>query len=283
VLLDTMDRQERAFLLAGVTIDSIAAHKQTQFLEINMERWRWEKFPVKRYIIINIPAFMARVFAEDTLVLESRVIVGKPDHPTPQLSSNIQCFITYPYWHVPRKIATDELLPMIQRDRGYIARNNFDVLDKRGNLLNPDSVEWEKFTNYNFPVTLRQREGVDNSLGILKFVFDNPFAVFLHDTNARRLFQSKTRAYSHGCVRMEKAVDFAHYLVTGNLQTRSTTLDKLLQEEQRHTVEVANPIDIHVRYFTAEVNGEQRFLYHDFYKKDRALIDSLYYRQLTYY
>jgi murein L,D-transpeptidase YcbB/YkuD len=135
----------------------------------------------------------------------------------------------------------------------------------------------------NFPVLLRQREGVDNSLGILKFVFDNPYAVFLHDTNARRLFQNNDRALSHGCIRMEKAIDFAHYLVTGKVGEKSAMVEKFLKQKERHNVDLASPIAIHVRYITAEVKGDQIYVYKDLYKQDRALIESLYHRQGGYY
>lgn len=282
-LLDTLRSLDRALIMGGTTIDSIAVHQKIQSVEINMERWRWENDLGDRYILINIPSFMAQVFERDTVVLESRVIVGKPHNPTPQLSGSIQCFVTYPYWHVPRKIAVEELLPIIQKDVGYIERNNFDVLDRRGGVLDHDSLDWKNFNKNNFPVSLRQREGVDNSLGVLKFVFDNPYAIYLHDTNARRLFQNKARAFSHGCIRMEKAIDFAHYLVTGNVGERSARVEKFLKEKRRHTVDLANPINIHVRYLTAEVIGEQIYVYKDLYKKDRALIEGLYRRQGGYY
>lgn len=277
VLFDTIAPVERALLLGGLTLDSLPLHRAVQSIELNMERWRWEKNGLgDRFILVNIPSFMAEVYAHDTLVLESRVIVGKPDHPTPRLTSVIQCFITYPYWHVPRKIAVDELLPAIKKDRGYIHRNNFDVLDRRGRILDPDTLDWGNFNKNNFPVTLRQREGADNSLGVLKFSFDNPFAVFLHDTNARSLFQHETRAYSHGCIRMEKAITFAHYLVTDDVHTKSPMLEKFLKEAKRHNVDLANPIAIHVRYITAEVKGEQLHLFDDVYNKDRAVIAKLY-------
>jgi murein L,D-transpeptidase YcbB/YkuD len=149
--------------------------------------------------------------------------------------------------------------------------------------VDPDTLDWKNFNINNFPVLLRQREGIDNSLGILKFVFDNPYAVFLHDTNARRLFQNKDRALSHGCIRMEKAIDFAHYLVTGNAGEKSAMVERFLKQKQRHSLDLANPIAIHVRYITAEVKGDQIYVYKDLYKKDRAVIESLYHRQGGYY
>lgn len=282
-LLDSTEGAARKLLLEGAMFDSMALHRRIRSLEINMERWRWERGWAARYVFVNIPSFLAWVIENDSVMLESRVIVGKPENPTPQLSSTIECFITYPYWHVPRKIAIEELLPAIRRDRSYVHKNNFDVLDRRGNLLDPDSVPWGKFHKDNFPVVLRQREGPENSLGILKFVFDSPYAVFLHDTNARRLFQNKNRALSHGCIRMEKASQFAHYLLTGDVERRSAMLDKHVQEKVRHSIDIPTPIPIYVRYFTADVVAGQLVIFADLYKKDQALIDTLYAPQAGYY
>ena len=283
-LLDSMDASQRVMLLQGMMIDSIDLHKKVRAIEINMERWKWENQEFgARYIIVNIPSFYARVVEHDTVILDSKVIVGTPQNPTPQLSGVIECFITYPYWHVPRKIAVNELLPIIQRDSDYLHRHNFDVLDRRGRRLNPDSVDWRSFTSNHFPVVLRQREGPENSLGVLKFVFDNRFAVFLHDTNAPRLFRNSSRAFSHGCIRMEQARRFAHYLLTGDPDQKSPTLEKYLRQSTRHNVEIPNPIPIYVRYFTAEVRNGRLYLYKDLYKKDRVLIDRLYSRQTRYY
>ena len=279
MLLDSAGETEYARLMGGITDDSLALHQKIQALEINMERWRWEKTDLgDRYIFINIPAFIAEVVSGDTLALESRVIVGTQQNQTPLLSSTVECIITYPYWHVPRKIAVEELLPMIQNDSTYIERQNFDVLDGKGRLLNPDSVNWDAFHKNYFPVRLRQREGTNNSLGIIKFVFDNPYAVYLHDTNAKRLFHNKVRAYSHGCIRIEKARELAHYLLTGDIHQTSAVLDAYLEQAVKHTLDIPVAVPIHVRYFTAAARGQELLFYKDIYKKDQALINDLYKR-----
>lgn len=276
-ILDTCSNVDRALLMGGVTLDTLALHQKVRTIEINLERWRQERrFQGARYIYINIPAFMARLYEDGRVILESKVIVGTPKNPTPRLSSVIQCFISYPYWHVPRKIAVEELLPSIQRDRAYLDRNNFDVLDRKGQIMHPDSIDWAALNKNNFPYRLRQREGADNSLGVLKFEFDNPYAVFLHDTNAKRLFQNKTRAFSHGCIRMEKALELAHYLVTDSIGGRSRMLEKYLHERVRHTIDVARPLPIYVRYITAEVIDGSLYLYNDLYKEDKVLAERMY-------
>ncbi len=276
-VLDTAGMSERKMLLEGVTAATIPAHKFVQDIEINIERWRWENNTLKgRYLLINIPSFMLRLYSNDTLLLESKVIVGKPENPTPVLSSVIECFITYPYWHVPRKISVQELLPSIQRDTAYLARNNFDVLDKNGKVLNAGTIDWKSFNSDYFPVSLRQREGSENSLGIIKFVFDNPYAVFLHDTNAKRLFRSETRAFSHGCIRMEKAAELAHYLVTGDINKRSAMVEKYLKQKRRHIIDARDDLPIHVRYFTAGYSSGHLYQYKDLYHKDAFLVGRLY-------
>ena len=275
--IDGANAFERIQLMNGITLDSIPIHRRVQTIEVNLERWRLESFDWSgRFVFVNIPAFMVEVVEEGQVVLESRVIVGKPDHPTPEFSSVIQCFVTYPYWNVPRKIAVDEFLPVIQRDTAFIRRNNFDILDRRGNILNPDSVKWKTFSRDNFPVRLRQREGRENSLGRLKFIFDNRYAVFLHDTNAPQLFRHAVRTFSHGCIRVEEATRLAHYFVTGEVGKRSPIVQRYLDQEVRHTIDLANPIPIHIRYFTASERKGMLVLADDVYRKDERLIRLLY-------
>lgn len=275
--IDSLPEAERTEVLLNSPLVPESYRMTMQTIEVNLERWRSERASfANRYIFINIPAFALYVVEDDSVILESSIIVGTPETPTPELTSKIECFITYPYWHVPRKIATEEYLPLIQNDRGFIERNNFDVLDKKGNALNPDSVAWGKFNKNYFPVLLRQREGPENALGILKFVFDNPYAVFLHDTNAKRLFSTSVRAFSHGCIRMEKAVQLSHYLVTGDLNRKSKYVSRFLEEEVRHSIELERPMPIYVRYYTCEFsNGGLRF-YKDIYTKDKLLMKKLY-------
>jgi murein L,D-transpeptidase YcbB/YkuD len=242
--------------------DSVDVADWIRLISINLERWRTENADLsQRHIFINIPSYMLEVMEHDSSILSSRIIVGLPEKETPIISSVVECFTIYPYWHVPRKIAIEEFLPVIKNDVAFIERNHFDVLDRKGKVLEPDSVEWSKFHKNYFPVVLRQREGAENALGVIKFIFDNPHAVYLHDTNAKRLFRNKERALSHGCIRMERAVELAHYLVTETIGSESKTITKYLREEQQRWVDLKNG-----RLYT----------YKDVYRKDKPLYDLLY-------
>jgi murein L,D-transpeptidase YcbB/YkuD len=277
-ILDSLDVSDRKLLLAGRTIDSAEAHRKIQCIEVNMERWRNENADLDHiYTWVNIPSYMFYVFDNHKVVLQSAVVVGKPSTPTLTFSSNIECLTIFPYWYMPRKIAVREYLPVIKRDTSFLSRNNFDVLDRQGKIQNPKTIDWKRYNEDNFPFTLRQREGKENSLGIIKFVFDNPYAIFLHDTNAKKLFKHKVRAYSHGCIRLEKAVEFAHYLVGGNRSAVSAkTLNKFLGDQKRQTITLNQSIPIHIRYLTCEVRDGKLFFYPDIYKKDVNLVNIIY-------
>lgn len=237
ILLDTIPNSAREILLSGETPDTLILKSKLQSVEINLERWREEEtLPGGSYILVNIPAFRLMYMRADTIFFSTRVIVGLPDKQTPQLSSKLECFILYPFWYVPRKMAVEEYLPIIQKDSMFLKRNNFDVINREGVILNPASISWSTFNKNNFPVSLRQREGSVNSLGLVKFVFDNPYQVYLHDTNARGLFNNKNRALSHGCIRVENAIALAHLLVTGAPGKKSSEVEHYLQKRERHYI-----------------------------------------------
>jgi murein L,D-transpeptidase YcbB/YkuD len=276
-LLDTVSQTERIALMEGSTSDTLAANKIIQYIAVNMERWRHDTINFGNpYIWINIPAFELRVMDGNHAVLESRIIVGKRETPTPVLSSHIDCFTIYPFWNVPRTITVNEFLPEIQKDSLFLSRNRFDVLDKKGNMVEPSTINWQQYTKRNFPFMLRQREGTDNSLGIIKFSFDNPYAVYLHDTNARKLFNNSVRAYSHGCIRMEKSVELARYLFERSGEEHSHTIDRYIQLEKKRTFNVVPAVPIHVRYYTCEVVAGELKLYQDLYGLDKSLLKKLY-------
>lgn len=250
--------------------EAIEVEDTIQTIFSNLERWRWElPFP-DRFIFVNVPSFMMKVVDKNEVVLESRVIVGQPDWQTKRITSKIERFTIYPYWHVPRKIAISEMLPLIQRDTGYINRNNLDVLDRNGKVLDPSTLKWKTFHEDYFPVILRQREGPDNSLGVIKFQFKNPYAIYLHDTNAKGLFRKDDRALSHGCVRVEKARDLAFYLVKDDsILCTPDDLAQYLEIKHRMEINIVNPIPVFIRYFTAEASADTLLIYKDIYEMDK--------------
>jgi L,D-transpeptidase YcbB len=254
--------------------DTTIARRRDQLIA-NLERWRWEPKTPERYVSVNVPSFNLKVVENDSIVLESRVIIGKPETPTPNIKSVINSFIIYPYWHVPKSIVK-EILPAIQLDTIYLKKHNYQVIDNNGKLIKNSAINWKKYTPEDFPYILRQREGSENTMGVIKFVFPNNYGVYLHDTNARRLFLKSDRALSHGCIRVQKAVDLAKYLAKDDdTYVDAADLEQYLLVQKRLKVKVVKPIPVHLNYFTVQPKGDSVIFFKDLYKSDRAMVDSI--------
>lgn len=248
-------------------------------IEMNMERWRLYKEPSdKRYVWVNIPKFEMRVIEEDTLVMKSRVITGARKTPTPLLKSTVGFFIIYPYWTVPFSIATKEILPILKWDTAYLRKKNFEVLDGNNRVVDASKIKWKKYSKTYFPWKLRQRIGDDNSLGILKFNFHNKYGVYMHDTDNRKLFNREMRALSHGCVRLEKFIDFATFLIReDSVKYPVDSLMSDLEKPKQKYVYVKKPPVIYINYFTVEVDENNAICFFiDVYGRDEKMRKALY-------
>jgi murein L,D-transpeptidase YcbB/YkuD len=247
-------------------------------IAVNMERWRWYNPPYeKQYVWVNIPKFEMKVVEKDTLVMKSRVIIGEPEKQTPLLKSTIRYFLIYPYWTVPYKIATEEILPILKRDSSYLRRKNFDVLDGHNQKVDASTINWKKYKKTYFPFKLRQEIGEDNSLGIIKFNFENKYGVYMHDTDNHHLFGREMRALSHGCCRLENFMDFTKFLIRDD--SVKYPVDSLLSDiakAQQKYVYIKHPIPIYINYFTNEVDEYNEIHYFiDVYKRDEKMLRSL--------
>jgi len=237
-----------------------------------MNTLRWLSCIRKKWphiVVVNIPSASLLVYAGDSVSLASRLIVGKYSTQTPTLCSTINEVILYPYWNVPAKMAATELLPMIKKDKTYLSDNNFQVLNKQGRLVDAATVNWQKLNAKYFPYTLRQSTGCDNSLGIVKFNFNSPFDVYLHDTPWKILFNLNTRFFSHGCMRLQKSVELAHLLLRDNSIAIDTLVSKGCVNNQHPIIlQVAEKMPVFVLYQTAWVDSAAtvRF-YDDVYRK----------------
>jgi murein L,D-transpeptidase YcbB/YkuD len=220
-------------------------------------------------IVVNIPSATLTAYHNRKAIFETKVIVGKKSTRTPVFISKLTDITIYPYWYVPKSIATKELLPQIKKDISYIDANNFQILDKNGKVLNPYSVSWKQVTADNFPYTIRQSTGCDNSLGIIKLNINHPNNIYLHDTPWKSLFESPNRFFSHGCIRVERAKELAQLVLKENhiaVDTLDERASPLLHYPR--TVLVDKNIVVLVLYNTAWVDaaGMVRF-YADIYSR----------------
>lgn len=215
-------------------------------------------------IVVNIPSASLLVFSRSGVVMESKVIVGQRTRRTPTLCSKVDDVVMYPYWMVPKSIATRELLPRIKRNIGYLDANGYQVVNASGKVLNHYSINWESLSAAYFPYTLRQATGCDNSLGIVKLNFYNPFNVYLHDTPAKSLFTISKRFFSHGCVRVEKALELAKLIVKEKSSFIDSLIDKgCLPDQKPIFIHAQEKMPVFILYNTAWTDSSATVGFYD--------------------
>src|SRR5205085_1475430 len=235
----------------------------------------------QKYIWVNLPSFLLTVWNADTLVFKSRIVCGKPATPTPEITSAISDIVIYPTWTVPESIITKEMLPGLKKNAGYLARKGLSLLNNKGEEVDPATVNWAKYSKV-IPYKIQQGSGDDNALGVIKFNFSNPFAVYLHDTNQRYLFKNSSRALSHGCVRVQDWQKLAFYIVRNDsllkppadsIRFTTDSITSWIAQKERHRVNLTYRFPLFIRYFGCEaINGSIKF-YDDIYGLDKLMRD----------
>ncbi|MNK38597.1 murein L,D-transpeptidase [compost metagenome] len=225
--LDTVVRDFQA--KNGLTVDGIigtrsevlrvlnyTVNQRISQVEVNMEKLRWLPRTLEnRHIFVNLATSEFRLFEGSQKVFDFKTINGQSFRRTPSMRDLLYRIILNPTWTVPNSIAVRDKIPMLQKDPGYLAKHNMVLLDSSTEQqVDPYSIDWQNTTVRNFSYFIRQNPGYDNALGVMKFdLQQNPWAIYLHDTNERWLFAETNRLRSSGCVRLEKPMDLAEYLV----------------------------------------------------------------------
>ncbi|MBS1667389.1 MAG: L,D-transpeptidase family protein [Bacteroidetes bacterium] len=257
------------------TVDDLNETDLEKFkrIAINLDRYKLlpDTLP-HAYIWVNLPGFYLKAYDNDTVVFESKVIVGKPLTPTPLLSSEVTNFVTLPQWTVPTSIIFKEMLPKIKKNVDFLRKENLMVVDNEDNVVDPNTVNWAKLNKNHFPYQIKQQQGDNNSLGVIKFNFRNKYSVYMHDTNVRYMFGKSFRALSHGCVRVQQWVKLSDYLIRNDtMRYHPDTLRAWIKRQEKHTVGGFARVPVYFRYFTCEgKNGRVKF-YDDVYAEDKIL------------
>jgi L,D-transpeptidase YcbB len=237
------------------------AHKLEEMIW-NIKWYRWlNGMKDKSHIVVNIPSNTLTYFEDGKNKVESRIVVGKLSTPTPTLTSEIKNVIYYPYWNVPHSIAVNEILPIVKRNPGYLKRSRIEALSN-GNVVT--GINWHSYSASNFPFQLRQKTGCNNALGLLKFDFENPFHVYLHDTNVKIAFSANKRFFSHGCMRVEKPYELA---VALGVPAKRINMKDCLQNKRPETIPLPQAIPVFVTYATIDVVDGQIYWYEDAYRR----------------
>ena len=259
---------------------NVPARERLKQLSVNLERWRW--LPHRwgdRYVLVNIAAFSLQAGGRDRAPLEMRVIVGEEFSRTPVFSEEMRYLEINPYWNVPPGIARKELLPRIKKNPAYLEKNRFELLagwKEDSPVLDPAAIEWSKIFSYNFPGRLRQMPGPGNALGRIKFMFPNRFDVYLHDTSNPELFAKTDRALSHGCIRVERPLELALFVLQDDPAWTPERIRGLIDSGKRHVIHLPQRTKVHILYWTCWVDEQHTFHFRrDIYQRDEPLWDAL--------
>lgn len=262
------------------TLASINAQPDGRLKQVivNLERMRWMNYDLgDRHVYVNIPDFRASIIDSDEPILSFRVVVGKGDFQTTEFSDVMTHLIINPSWNVPFSIASEEYLPKLRTDPTVLLRENISMM-VRGTeqVVDATMLDYSYFTEENFPFFLKQLPGADNALGRVKFMFPNRFNIYMHDTPAKSLFAKDARAFSHGCVRVHKPLEFAYALLSLQADDPETLFSTALATGEETQINLAKPVPVHIVYRTAwvDLDGESQFR-HDVYGRDALVLNAL--------
>ncbi|CAG5005312.1 hypothetical protein DYBT9275_03560 [Dyadobacter sp. CECT 9275] len=237
-----------------------------------LNAYRWMQRQVQgapRFVMVNIQgAYLRGMDSLGNVAISMRTVVGKRDTPTPTMDTYATSIVTHPYWNVPKSIAMREILPKAKSNPDYLTNNKIEVIDKKGQAVDPSEIDWEAAAPENFPYRFRQETGEDNSLGLLKVEIKNPLAIYLHDTNARYLFGKDQRWRSHGCVRVQHPTELANFMAGDQLLENDflTEQDTTATPPKWHKLQRRIPVFLF--YLGADCNEKGQLLYfEDVYKR----------------
>ena len=257
---------------------NISAEQRIRQIVVNMERWRWlPKNLGDRYILVNIAGFNLDVFDREMPVLNMRVVAGKTYRKTPVFSDKITYLVINPYWGVPDTIARKDILSKIKMDPKFLLNQKIRIFEGRGagtREIDRHSIDWNAVTANNLPYRFKQDPGPLNALGRIKFMFPNKFNVYLHDTPSKELFGKARRDFSSGCIRVEKPVELAEYLLRSHPDWPVEKIRSALTDNDytAQTVKLSEPVNIHILYWTVWVGSDDRIHFGpDIYDRDAAL------------
>lgn len=259
-------------VVGPATLDALGvpARERAAQIELNLERLR--RLPrgcdgeAGRTVLVNIPAFTLEVIEHGRTVLSMRAIVGRPDRPTPVLSSTVTWLEVNPYWNIPMKLARHDVLPHIQCDPAYLAERDIRVYENwrpGAREIAAANIDWSSMSAAALSYKLQQAPGPLNPLGRVKFMFDNDHSVYIHDTPGRAKFDAARRTFSSGCVRVEDPLTLAAYLLNSEDPRADAEFQQAYTARTNRKVGLPRPVPVHLVYLTAWTDDEDVLHFRD--------------------
>lgn len=254
----------------------VSASGRLKQLRANLERWRWITQDLgERYIIVNVAAFRLGVIEADREVLSMPVVVGSAYRRTPDFSGKMSYLEINPTWTVPPKLVREDILPKVRKDPAYLKKRGFRVFEnwsEGAREIDTDAVDWPAVDGETLSYKFRQDPGPQNSLGQIKFMFPNKFDVYLHDTPERWLFAQAARDHSSGCIRIERPLDLAAYVLSGDPAWEKDKILEAIESGETRTVVLRDRLNVHLLYWTAWLGRDGKIQFrNDIYLRDAAL------------
>ncbi|MGE0160377.1 MAG: murein L,D-transpeptidase [Gemmatimonadales bacterium] len=264
---------ERATLAAL----AVPVEERIAQLRVNLERARWvgHELPADELVVVNVAGARVYMLRGDSVVFETRAIVGTEATRTPVFAAEMRYVVLNPTWTVPSS-ALDEVLDLARADADYLGRQGMHLLDASGKEVDAGSVDLTRYTAADFPYTVRQDPGPMNALGRIKLMLPNSYHVYLHDTPSRSLFARETRLFSHGCIRLQDPVGLAELVLGDHASWSRAALEQAIASGETRTIPLARPVPVFVLYWTAgaDAYGVSHF-YPDVYGRDAAVLAAL--------
>jgi murein L,D-transpeptidase YcbB/YkuD len=253
---------------------NVSPEERLQQIQMNMSRWAKLSHELgDRYILVNVPEYRLQVVENGETVLTMKAIVGKPERPTPEISSTVTRIVFNPYWNVPRTIAEEDIVPKVISNPNYLDEMHIQILNQQTDdaiQMSPDEIDWQSAEENGFPYHFRQEPGSDNALGLVKFEFDNSHDVYLHDTPAKNLFDKDKRDFSSGCIRLEKPFALADYLMKNDPDWNEDHMQDILETGKTKYIKASIPTEIFITYLTAWADDSGNIQFRDdIYLEDR--------------
>ena len=244
---------------------------------VALERERWTNFDLgSRHVIVNLPDFSTKLFEDGALIFETRNVIGTPvdEQRTPEFSDVIEHIIANPTWNVPKSITLKEYLPEMQEDP--LAHDYLELVDLDREIVPRSFVDFNEYDEETFPYDLKQMPSITNALGLVKFMFPNQYSIYLHDTPSKPLFDLEVRAFSHGCIRLQKPFEFAYELLKPQTSDPKAQFQEAIGTGEETVVYLRKPVQVHLIYRTAFVDELGVINYRrDIYGRDAAIYEAL--------
>lgn len=252
---------------------NITPAERAEKMRVNMERLRWLPLEIpEKYVMVNIANFTMDVIEGSDTLLSSRAIVGRSYRKTPVFTGRMTYLVFSPTWVVPPGILANDVIPAVRKDPDYLNQKNMKVIRFDGTEVDQSTIDWVSVTGRNFPYMIRQEPGPDNALGRVKFMFPNQYNVYIHDTPSRNLFSRDGRAFSSGCIRIEKPFEFAQLLLADNPRWDDNAIRTAMNADREQTVRFSKPWIVVLVYFTSWADGQGNIQFRqDVYDRDAAV------------